>query len=130
MATPSDNLNAAFPAANTGDIVQDLVTGEYWQKEGSIWIQKSTTDQIYTDLSIILSPFDQTLTYNKSVSIGSDVRAFPYDIAAQINTVDLTVSTGGTASPITVRAFVPGDAFATISAPIDHTVLLLSLIHI
>ena len=117
MATPQENLNAAYPGAVSGDIVQDLTTGEYWEYNGNDWELKSTVDGLYIDLDGTISPFKESLTVaTKTVALSTDIKAYPYDLAEQIVSIDEDVNIGAYLLEVN-SIYVP----ATVELTINNT---------
>jgi hypothetical protein len=79
-ATPQTALNAAFPAAISGDGVQDQTTGNFWVYNGSTWINVGTTPGPTVPSTPVVLPYNETVIYEGSLRLGNVVTKFDYSL--------------------------------------------------
>lgn len=78
MATPQENLNAAFPGAQPNDAVLDEATGEYWVYDGSIWINVGEILGAAIETTYDISPFRETVLFSSVSRISVDVQSLDF----------------------------------------------------
>ena len=79
-ATPQTALNAAFPAATSGDGVQDQATGDFWVYNGSTWNDVGTAPGATTTATTVVLPYNETAIYNGILRTRLDITKFDYSL--------------------------------------------------
>ena len=130
MATPQENLNAAYPSPNIGDVVQDLATGDYWEWDGSLWVQKSITIGTYIDLTSNLTPFNEVVAYSNGVKVEGVVNAYRYSITPIVAEISQDITIGGSVESFQKIIFLPPPLFMTIAGEAPSVLLETAVVYV
>jgi hypothetical protein len=77
-ANPQTTLNAAFPAAVSGNGVQDLSTDQFWTYNGSVWTNVGTTPGSTATVSAVVPVWNETALVTASSRSMLEVTSFAY----------------------------------------------------
>ena len=111
MATPQENLQAAFPGAQTGDSVYDEGLGIYWYYDGSTWLQYSELPgKIIGPVQNPISPYEFEDKIAPNLNIGINVESFSYRLEPTSETHTLGVTVGGSVRAVSF-VFIPSNPF-------------------
>ena len=117
MATPQENLSAAYPGAVSGDAVLDQATGDYWIYDGSTW--KNAGPKLGQTIAVgsDISSWNETVKLVGTSLINLRVKVFGYSLTPKITEIPFsiyisaTAYEAGSAAPnavtIQIRAFEP-----------------------
>lgn len=93
MATPQENLDAAYPGAVNGDAVLDETSRDYWLKQGGVW--KNVGPQLGDAVEILYDviPYTETLLIELVSKTRLKAYSYPYSLSTTLTTASLLVKT-------------------------------------
>lgn len=102
MATPQQNLSAAYPGAVDGDAVLDQATGDYWVKKSGTWVNVGQSLGQTIDITYAIIPYNETQYFTGITKAVLKINSYPRAFGNTITTVTLKVKTVASLRPVLV----------------------------
>jgi hypothetical protein len=117
-ATPQTALNAAFPAAVSGNGVQDLTDDHFWKYNGTTWVDVGPNPGPTMTVPAVLPVWQETVLLDARVRIGLEAQSFGFALQALTTVpafgVKIGIAIGGAFARVSgIAAPVLGDGQVT-----------------
>jgi hypothetical protein len=100
MATPQQNLDAAYPGAADGVAVLDEASGDYWIKQSGIWINFGPVLGETINIDYDIRPYSEITSIVNSPRTSVKVASYPYSLDPVLTTIESDVYTSIVATPV------------------------------